>query len=102
MNIANWKTSLSGIGAAIFSLLTILAALPYETGGIAEIFPPDYKPKILVLSAIAAFALKVWNSMQQKDKDVTGGTVQQDTTGGIVPEHKASLVDQTISDSPAK
>src|SRR4051812_5179578 len=98
---ANWKTAISGIGAALFSVLTILAALPYESGGIADIFPVTWKSKILVASAIAAFALKVWNSIAQKDKNVTGGSVQQTTDGGVVPPGRPqSLVAATKAASP--
>jgi hypothetical protein len=78
-----------------------LAALPYETGGIAEIFPPSWKQKILVISAIAAFALKVWNSIQQKSKEVTGGSVQQTLTGEVAKSGTQTLVDITKESPPA-
>lgn len=73
----NWKTTVSGIGAALFGLLTLLAALPYSLGDIATIIPPEWKGKIAALGLIAGTVLKIWNSTQQKDKNVTGGTVQQ-------------------------
>lgn len=92
---ANWKTSVSGIGAAIFSLLSILAALPYETGGIANLFPVEWKPKILQISIIAALILKIWNSTSQKDKNVTGGSVAQTLDGNIAKPGTQTLVDLT-------
>lgn len=97
---ANARTTLTGIGAAIFSLLTILAALPYEAGGVADIFPVAWKAKILMASAGAALILKVWNSIAQKDRRVVGGSVQQDLTGATVPEHKAELVETTKLATP--
>lgn len=97
MNIpANWKTLVSGIGAGFFFVLTILAGLPYETGGLAEIFPIDWKPTILTISIIATFCLKVWNSVVQKDKNVTGGTVQQTTHGAVADAGTQTLVDATV------
>ena len=93
---ANWKTTVSGIGAMIFSVLTALAALPYTLGDIATIIPPEYKAKVFLYSAIAAAALKVWNSVQQKDKGVTGGIVQQTTNFTPVAPGKQDLVDATV------
>lgn len=104
MNInlpANWKTSVSGIGAAIFSLLSILAALPYETGGIANLFPVEWKPTILQISIVAALLLKIWNSMSQKDKNVTGGTTQQTAGGAVADAGTQTLVDETVKASIA-
>jgi hypothetical protein len=63
----NWKTTVSGIGTAVFATLTALAALPYQMGEVATIIPPGYKEKIFIASAFAAFALKVWNSVAQQD-----------------------------------
>lgn len=80
----------------IFSALTALAALPYTLGDIATIIPPEYKAKVFLYSAIAAAALKVWNSVQQKDKSVTGGTVQQTVNFTPVEPGKQSLVDETV------
>ena len=93
---ANWKTTISGIGAAIFSLLSILAALPYENGVLANIFPVEWKPRILQISIVAALILKIWNSMVQKDKNVTGGTTQQTTRGAVAEAGTQTLVDATV------
>jgi hypothetical protein len=73
----NWQTLISGIGAAIFSLLTVLSALPYTIGEAASIIPPEWKGKVFGLCAISTAILKTWNSIQQKDKNVTGGSVPQ-------------------------
>lgn len=93
---ANWKTSVSGIGSAIFALLTAVAALPYTLGDVATIIPPEYKAKVFTISAIATVALRFWNSVQQKDKSVTGGTVQQTTNFTPVEAGKQTLVDETV------
>lgn len=93
---ANWRTTVSGVGAALFSLLTILAALPYEAGSLANLFPVEWKPTILMVSAAAAAILKIWNSVVQKDKAVTGGTIQQTVSGAVADPGTQSLVDQTV------
>lgn len=92
---ANWQTTVSGIGTALFSALTALAALPYTLGDLATAIPPNWKPRIFAASLTATIALRIWNSVAQKDKNVTGGTVQQDQTGNTVPEHRAELVQMT-------
>ena len=38
---ANWRTLFTSAGSALFGLLTIIAALPYELGSMATIIPPD-------------------------------------------------------------
>lgn len=93
---ANWQTTVSGIGTAIFSILTLLAALPYETGGIANLFPVEWKPTVLAWSAIAAVILKIWNAIKQKDKNVTGGIVQQTVSGDVADPGTQDLVDKTV------
>jgi hypothetical protein len=95
---ANWKTRVSGIGTAIFSALTVLAALPYSLGDLATVIPPSWKAKIVVGGLVGAFGLRVWNSVAQKSKEVTGGTVQQDTTGATASPHAQAtspLIDAT-------
>lgn len=93
---ANWQTTLSGVGSAFFSLLTILAVAPYQLGDLATIIPPEYKAKVFGASFAAAFILRCWNSVQQKDRNVTGGTVQQTASGAKADEGTQSLVDATL------
>lgn len=90
---ANWKTSISGIGSAVFGLLTLLAALPYQLGDIATIIPPEYKAKIFLYGAAATSALRIWNSLQQKDKSVTGGVVQQTANGSVAQATSSSVIE---------
>lgn len=68
----NWRTTVSGIGAAICSALTLLTLLPQEMGDFANMIPPQYKSKVLFAAAFAAFLLKVWNSVAAKDAVVSG------------------------------
>ena len=63
----NWKTTLSGIGAAIMSLLGAIAALPYSLGDVSTIIPPVCKTRVAVGGFLAAFILKAINSIVQKD-----------------------------------
>lgn len=54
------------------AVLAAVAAAPYEMGGIATVFPADWKNKIALAGGIAAFALHIINSVLQKDKSVIG------------------------------
>lgn len=95
---ANWKTTVSGIGSAIAALLTILAALPYQLGEIATIIPPGWKGKIVTVGLLATTALRIWNSIQQKDKNTTGGTVQQ-TADGSVASPRAQVSSSSVQET---
>lgn len=99
---ANFKTSVTGIGSALFGFLTILAALPYQLGDVATIIPPNYKAKIFLWSAIATAVLRILNSLQQKDKTVTGGTIQQTSDGSVAGPGLAvsTAVVETIKADP--
>ena len=63
----NWKTTVSGIGAAIMSLLGAIAALPYSLGEVATILPPVWKTHVAIGAFAASFILKTINSIVQKD-----------------------------------
>jgi hypothetical protein len=65
---ANWKTTLSAIGAALFSALTWLSTLSYDQGPIALIIPMQYKPWITKIAGVAALGLWIWNGIAQKSK----------------------------------
>lgn len=98
---ANWQTTLSGVGAAIFEVLTGLSGLSYAIGDIASIIPPALKAKIFTASMVSGFILKVWNARAQKSKNVTGGNTQQTLGGDLVQPGKQTLVDVTKAASPA-
>ena len=63
----NWKTTLSGIGAALTSALTAIAALPYQLGDVATIIPPAWKTRVVVAGLIATVILKSINASVTKD-----------------------------------
>jgi hypothetical protein len=74
----NWRTSASGIGAALMGLLTWVASLPYNIGtigGVVDVgalIPPQYKATIALWSGVAACILACIRSMHTKDKVVSG------------------------------
>lgn len=65
----NWKTTLSGIGAALASALTVLAALPYDSG--LQLLPPEWRSVLIKTGVISALLLKVVNSLAQADAGKT-------------------------------
>lgn len=93
---ANWKTTVSMIGGTLMAALTWLANVSYEQGPISMVIPVQYKPTVTWIAGIAALILFVWNGIQQKDKNVTGGTVQQTTTGQVAAAGTQTLVDATV------
>lgn len=97
---ANWKTTFSGIGAAIFATLTVIAGLPYELGSVATIIAPQWKAKVVTAGLVATLLLKVWNAIAQKSKEVTGGSVQQTLDGSKAPAGNQTLVDLTKEATP--
>jgi predicted outer membrane lipoprotein len=97
---ANYKTLLSGIGIALFALLNALALAPTELGDFGMIIPPTWKAKILMVSLAAAFIMRILNAVHQKDKSVTGGSVQQTLGGDVAPVGTQSLVAETSKASP--
>jgi len=65
----NWRTTLTGSAAAIMGTLTILAALPYDSGLqiIGEVFGQDARDWILKVGLVSALVLRVINSSQTAD-----------------------------------
>ena len=63
----NWKTTLSGIGAALTSALTAIAALPYQLGDVATIIPPAWKARVVIAGIISTVILKAINASVTKD-----------------------------------
>ena len=93
---ANWRTTISGVGAGISSLLAVLATLSLtpEAQSVIAFLNDGQKKTVAIGSAIAALVFRFWNSLVQKDKGVTGGTTQQTSTGAV-----ASPAAQTVSAS---
>ena len=48
------------LSMAITSTLTILAAFPYELGGVAEILPTAWKPKVAIIGIVSTLGLRIW------------------------------------------
>lgn len=69
--MTNWRTTLSGIGAAAMAALGGIAALPYQLGDVALIIPPEWKARVTVASIVAAFVLRVIQSVVSADKAAT-------------------------------
>lgn len=63
----NWKTTLSGILAALTSALTAIAALPYQLGEVATIIPAEWKARVTIAGIVATVILRSINSAVQKD-----------------------------------
>jgi len=61
----NWKTTVTAIGTAIASLMTILAALPQDSG--LQMLPEPYRTYIIKAGILSAFVLKILNGMCSKD-----------------------------------
>lgn len=97
---ANWTTTVSGITGIVMAFITWLSTLSYDQGPIAMIIPIQYKPYVTKIAAVAALILLGWNAIQQKSRNVTGGTTMQDAAGDRVPNSRATLVQQTIAATP--
>lgn len=67
----NSKTTWTGISSAIVATLTMLAALPYSLGEIATVFPPEWKPYIVVAGLVATLILRSLNAIQTQDATKT-------------------------------
>lgn len=80
----SWKTTVSGFGAAIMSFLTILSMVPYELGELSTVIDPAWKARLTLISAIAAFLLRLINSHYTKDRNIHGGNVLVDGQGTVV------------------
>jgi hypothetical protein len=65
--MSNWKTTLSGVGAAFVAMLAAFAALPYQLGDVATLIAPEWKARISVAGFIAAFVLRVIQSITAAD-----------------------------------
>ena len=80
-------------------MLTVLAALPYQLGDVATIVPPAWKSKIVTAGIVATFILRVLNGLQQKDKNVTGGTLQQTADGQVADPALLGGVSKSVADT---
>ena len=92
---ASWSTALSGY-------ITMFSFIIHEKPTIIHWIPEPFQSIIwnlsewLFVGGIGAIALRA------KDKNVTGGSVQQTLTGKLVPLGEQNLVDLTKAASPTK
>lgn len=93
---ANWKTTASMIGGLVMATITWLSTLSYDQGALAMLVPVEYKPWVVKIAGAAAFLLFAYNGIRQKDKSITGGTVQQTAGGAVADPGTQSLVDATV------
>jgi membrane-bound ClpP family serine protease len=84
----NWRTTLSGIASAIFGFLTVISATIATPEGqkVLGMLPPAIAVKVAVWTGLITVALRVMNSIYQKDKNVSGGDQLQNAAGKIVLE----------------
>lgn len=97
---ANWKTTVTASATALSAALTFLSGLSYDQGPIALVIPVKYKGTITLVAGVSTLVLWVWNGIQQKSKDVTGGRVQQTIEGNLAKPGTQDLVDLTLQSSP--
>jgi len=89
---ANWKTSVSGIGDTIASILLAISLIPYTLPTeLSTLLSPNLKKDLLIAALVAKTILGVWNAVQQKDKNVTGGTTQQTDDGSVAGTSSTSV-----------
>lgn len=98
---ANWQTTVSMIGGTLGAALTWLSTVSYDQGAIAAVIPVQYKPIVLKVAGIATLILFCWNGIKQKDKNVTGGVIQQTVSGAVADPGTQTMVDQTVKASIA-
>lgn len=65
--------NLTKILAALTSFLTVIAALPYELGEVATLFPPEWKVRIAVAGALATAILRILGNVPAKPADKPPG-----------------------------
>lgn len=87
---ANWKTSASGYAETLCLIVISICLLPADVWTIPRVFLP----------AIGLIIAKTVKDSLTKDKNVTGGNVQQTLEGGFVEKGKQDLVDMTLVASP--
>jgi hypothetical protein len=61
-----------------------LSSLTYDLGPIALLIPPEHKPVVAQVAALATLALSLLAAWGLKGRDVTGGTVKQGHDGGVI------------------
>jgi hypothetical protein len=97
---ANYRTTLTNLVALVFATATAIAAAPSELDMLPTSLYP-YRGRIIAVCGIVAFVSRLLNGQFQKDKQVTGGTIQQTVNGNVAAPGTQSLVDETVKASVA-
>jgi hypothetical protein len=85
---ANWQTSVSG-------LIVIAAGVIYATPDLIAFLPDSFEPTIKGVAGLIAAVSAAWFAIKAKDKNVTGGSVQQTLSGDVAKPGTQTLVDDT-------
>ena len=64
---SSWRTSISGMGAALTTGLTLLAGAPYALGDAATVIPPEWKARIFMWAGGATVLLQLIHARSAKD-----------------------------------
>lgn len=59
------KSITTAVASEITAFLTILAALPYELGEVANILPPEWKKAVAIAGAFATLGLRIVKRVQE-------------------------------------
>jgi hypothetical protein len=89
---ANWKTTVSGF----IALATGAIALKPS---IVDFIPQPWNGYIVGASNFIVFASGGAFALVTKDRNVTGGIVQQTVSGAVAKEGTQTLVDETVKSS---
>lgn len=89
---ANWRTSLSGF------ILLCSGAIALKPD-IVNFLPDNIKGYVIGVATFVVFVSGGTFVVSVKDKQVTGGTVQQTASGAVAKEGTMTLVDETVKAS---
>lgn len=89
---ANWRTSSTG-------LLTLITAAIALQPSLVEFLPDSVEGYVVGISKFVVFISGGAFALSAKDKNVVGGSVQQDLSGAVVKDN-ASLVQATKNATP--
>jgi hypothetical protein len=91
---ANWQTSLWGF-------ITLVAGAISLNPHLTDFLPDSINGYVKGLAGVIAFISGGAFALKVKDKNVTGGSVQQTVAGNLAEPGTQTLVDQTVKASIA-
>lgn len=86
---ANWQTSLWG-------LITLVASAVALNPGLVAFLPDSFEGYVKGIAGLIAFISGGAFALKVKDKNVTGGGIQQTLSGAVAEPGTQTLVDQTV------